>query len=84
MACQLTPDAPKGDGLVTCAAWLETTNAERFDVADVLVGDSRELLDKIRVRQHQPPGTPRRHDPRHSFQPDEGLRNLAAEDAAGS
>lgn len=59
MACQLTPDAPEGDGRMTCAAWLETANAERFALADVLVGDSRELLDKIRVRQHQPLGTPR-------------------------
>jgi hypothetical protein len=46
-------------GALTCAEWLELMDGERVALADRLVGDSGELLEHIRVRQHQPEGTPR-------------------------
>jgi hypothetical protein len=44
---------------LTCAEWLDMTDGERVALADRLVGDSADLLGRIRVRQHQPEGTPR-------------------------
>jgi hypothetical protein len=52
---QVTPDP----GALTCAAWLGITDRERVALADRLVGSSGDLLERIRVRQHQPEGTPR-------------------------
>ncbi len=65
-ACQLvdaTQDpsvSPASDpGRMTCAAWLGIADDERLVLADRLMGSSGELLERIRVRQHQPEGTPR-------------------------
>lgn len=65
-ACQLFgvgPDAtisPASDpGAMTCARWLQTEEGERLLLADRLVGASADVLERIRVRQHQPPGTTR-------------------------
>lgn len=64
-ACQLAeatqrPASSAPDpGRMTCAAWLEIAAEERLALADQLVGPSSELLERIRVRQHQPEGTPR-------------------------
>jgi len=64
--CQLgghTPQVvqtPASDpGLVTCTAWLAIVDEERVVLARRLVGDSADLLERIRIRQHQPEGTPR-------------------------
>lgn len=46
-------------GAATCSAWTEMTDGQRVALADGLVGDSAELLDRVRIRQHQPVGTPR-------------------------
>lgn len=46
-------------GQMTCAVWLETSAVERLALADQLVGASGDLLERIRIRQHQPEGTPR-------------------------
>ena len=59
-ATQLPAVSPAADpGRMTCAAWLETTGDERLALADQLVGSSGELLERIRIRQHHPEGTPR-------------------------
>jgi hypothetical protein len=44
---------------MTCTAWLRVQVGERPTIADQLVNASADLLKRIRVRQHQPPGTPR-------------------------
>jgi hypothetical protein len=44
---------------LTCARWFEISDGERLIVADRLVGASADLLDRIRIRQHQPRGTAR-------------------------
>ncbi|HEX5823225.1 MAG TPA: hypothetical protein VFY18_02090 [Candidatus Limnocylindrales bacterium] len=44
---------------MTCGRWLRISEAERLILADALVGASPDLLERIRVRQHQPPGTAR-------------------------
>ena len=56
---QVTPNPEPDPGALTCAAWLDTTDGERLVLADRLVGASGALLERIRVRQHQPEGTPR-------------------------
>ena len=65
-ACQLgglgepagTSAASDPDAM-TCAHWLEITEKERVALADRLVGDSGDRLERIRIRQHQPEGTAR-------------------------
>jgi len=65
-ACQLggleshvsTSPAPD-PGAMTCAGWLQVSEGERLTLADQLVGASGDLLERIRVRQHQPQGTAR-------------------------
>jgi len=65
-ACQLlglgtraSPDVRPDLPSVTCAGWGEMTEEERITLADVLVGDSTDLFERIRARQHEPVGTPR-------------------------
>lgn len=53
------PVRPSADPAITCAAWTGMTDGERISHADRMVGDSADLLDRIRVRQHQPVGTQR-------------------------
>ncbi len=56
---QLSPQLEADPGALTCAAWLGITEPERVVLADRLVGASGDLLERIRVRQHQPEGTSR-------------------------
>jgi hypothetical protein len=65
-ACQLVgptqpapPSSVRDPGALTCDGWLGITDLERVAVADRLVGDSADLLERIRLRQHAPEGTPR-------------------------
>jgi hypothetical protein len=65
-ACQLidlgawlTPSAEPERPSVTCADWKQMTDQERVALADRIVGGSADLLERIRVRQHQPVGTSR-------------------------
>jgi hypothetical protein len=44
---------------MTCAAWLQVSDGERLATADRIVGVSADLLERIRVGQHQPRGTAR-------------------------
>lgn len=46
-------------GAATCIAWAGMTDGQRTALADQLVGDSADMLDRVRVRQHRPVGTPR-------------------------
>lgn len=50
---------PSADPAITCAAWTGMTEGQRISHADALVGDSADLLDRIRTRQHRPAGTER-------------------------
>jgi hypothetical protein len=56
---QASPNSTSDPGLMTCAAWLQVEDRERVALANQLIGDSGDLLERIRVRQHQAPGTPR-------------------------
>jgi hypothetical protein len=65
-ACQMVgleehvpTSAAPDPGAMTCARWLDISEGERLTLADQLVGASVDLLDRIRVRQHRPRGTPR-------------------------
>ena len=46
-------------GRMPCETWLVTPVDQRLTVADRLVVDSAESLERIRVVQHRPAGTPR-------------------------
>lgn len=46
-------------GAATCSAWTEMTDGQRVALADRLVGDSADMLDRVRRWQQQPVGTPR-------------------------
>src|SRR3990172_1129402 len=59
------PGEPSGPGAdpqpstVTCSRWNEMADQQRLALVDRVVGDSAELLERVRIRQHQPLGTPR-------------------------
>lgn len=44
---------------VTCGTWAEMTDGEQVAFADRLIGNSANLLERVRIRQHQPAGTTR-------------------------
>jgi hypothetical protein len=46
-------------GAATCSDWAAMTDGQRMALADQIVGDSADTLDRVRIRQHQPIGTPR-------------------------
>jgi hypothetical protein len=56
---RVTASPASDPGAVTCARWLQILEPERLTLADRLVGASADLQERIRVRQHQPPGTAR-------------------------
>lgn len=58
-ACGFADQSPSADPAITCAGWTEMTEAERISHADRVVGDSADLLNRIRVRQQRPVGTER-------------------------
>lgn len=45
--------------LMTCTTWLTLPVEQRIGLADRLIGRSGELVERIRVVQHEAPGTPR-------------------------
>ncbi len=53
------PSAKPEQSPVACSGWHEMTDQERVALADRVVGDSADLIERVRVRQHQPVGTPR-------------------------
>jgi hypothetical protein len=64
--CQLVGPAPQAKtsavpdpGAMTCASWLEIKEGDRVALAEQLAGVSGDVLERIRIRQHLPEGTPR-------------------------
>lgn len=53
------PERASADPAITCATWTKMMDEERVSHADRMVGDSVDLLDRIRVRQQQPVGAQR-------------------------
>jgi hypothetical protein len=59
-ACGLpSTERQSADPAITCVAWTRMTDDQRISRADRMVADSADLLERIRVRQHQPAGTRR-------------------------